>query len=78
MLSKTILLIEHHTPCEHIGPVWDLLMQELERAYTDVTERNDHHLYLLHLLDLLRVFVSVRKGTRVPGKMSYNVFLDLC
>ncbi|KAI9595434.1 armadillo-type protein [Syncephalis fuscata] len=62
MLSRTILLIEHNTPREHIDPLWQLLLSTLEKTSTTLPLNITS---LLRCMDLLRVYVGVRKGSRV-------------
>jgi hypothetical protein len=65
MLRKTIILIEHNTPKDHIGPIWQLFIETMEKISINGSW-NEHG--LLRCMDLIGVYIGVRKGTRVTGE----------
>lgn len=66
ILGKTLLLALHHTHSPHATPLVDILLQELDAQVSAPALDENKTLVLMFLLSL---FVTVRKGSRIEGKI---------
>src|SRR5438270_10236908 len=77
MLSKTFILLLHHSKREHFDPIVNMLLSELDDQIADIVEKTGSQsnkeidkslMQMSEVLAMLTLCVTVRKASRITGK----------
>lgn len=74
VLQKSTLLLIHHANAEHLMPIIDMVLANLD---SQLESPKLDEIKTAVLLSILNVMVTVRKGKRVKGNWLFRLFTFL-